>query len=262
MKVVILAGGYGSRLSEETKVKPKPMVEVGGMPILWHIMKIYSTHGFNEFVICLGYRGHVIKEFFSRYLLNQSDVTFQYYEDSYHLEFHTKNIEPWKVTLVDTGTHSMTGGRLGRIRSYLNDETFMLTYGDGVSDVDISQLVEFHKKHRKWATLTAVQPTGRFGSLDITSNNTVNKFVEKPHGDGGWINGGFFVLEPKVFDYILDDSCVFETDTLSELAGINQLMAFHHQGFWKPMDTVHDRNELEGLWETGNAPWKKWVSHD
>lgn len=261
MKVVILAGGFGTRLSEETKVKPKPMVEIGDMPILWHIMKIYSSYGFNEFIICLGYKGHIIKEYFSQYMLKHADVTFDMSNDSYQLNVHRNKVEPWKVTLVETGDNSMTGGRVGRVKPYLNGEAFMLTYGDGVSDVDIAQLVKFHQQHGKMVTLTAVQPEGRFGALDITDTNSINNFMEKPQGDGNWINAGFFVLEPEVFDYISGDSCVFETDVLPKLAQDQQLMAFKHQGFWKPMDTIHDRNKLEEMWSKGNPPWRKWSSH-
>ncbi len=262
MKVVILAGGYGTRLSEETKVKPKPLVEIGDMPILWHIMKIYSTYGYNDFVICLGYKGYMIKEFFKDYLLKKADVTFDFSGDQEQIRIHKENIEPWKVTLVETGEKSMTGGRLARVKPYLNNDTFMLTYGDGLSDVNIAKLVKFHKNHGKWATLTAVQPEGRFGSLDLTSENQINKFIEKPRGDGNWINGGFFVLEPNVFDYIHGDASVFETDVLPKLARDQQLMAYKHHQFWKPMDTLNDRNNLEKLWKDGNPPWKKWTNHD
>lgn len=258
MKVVILAGGFGTRISEETKIKPKQMVEIGDMPILWHIMKIYSAYGFNEFVICLGYKGHMIKDFFAQYMLKKADVTFDLSGDSSKYEIHRKNVEPWKVTLVETGAKSMTGGRVARVKPYLNNETFMLTYGDGLSDVNIKKLVEFHRSHGKWATLTAVQPDGRFGSLQINRSNQINSFIEKPQGDGNWINGGFFVLEPQVLDYIDQDSCVFETDVLPKLSGDEQLMAYKHQNFWKPMDTLHDRNTLESLWKTGNPPWRKW----
>ncbi|GAE33085.1 glucose-1-phosphate cytidylyltransferase [Halalkalibacter akibai] len=257
MKVVILAGGFGTRLSEETRLKPKPMVEIGDMPILWHIMKIYSTYGFNEFVICLGYKGHMIKEFFSQYLIKKADVTFDLKEEN-EMEIHRKNVEPWKVTLVETGPDSMTGGRLLRVKPYLNNETFMLTYGDGLSNVKISDLVRFHKSHGKLATLTAVQPDGRFGSLDIAKEMNIRRFQEKPQGDGHWVNGGFFVLEPAVLDYLTGDACVFETDALPKLAEDQQLMAYKHQGFWKPMDTLNDRNKLEELWKQGNPPWRMW----
>ncbi|MFC5464985.1 glucose-1-phosphate cytidylyltransferase [Lederbergia graminis] len=258
MKVVILAGGLGTRISEETKIKPKPMVEIGGMPILWHIMKIYSSYGYNEFIICLGYKGNVIKEFFSQYMLQKSDVTYNFTKETIEFTIHRNEVENWKVTLVETGEHSMTGGRVGRVKPYINDETFMLTYGDGLADIDIRMLVNSHKQHGKYATLTAVQPEGRFGSLDISSTNEINKFIEKPQGDGHWINGGFFVLEPEVFEYIEGDDSVFETDVLPKLAEENQLMSFKHQGFWKPMDTLRDRNQLDELWNTGNPPWKKW----
>lgn len=262
MKVVILAGGYGTRLSEETKVKPKPMVEIGGMPILWHIMKIYSFYGFNEFVICLGYKGHIIKDFFATYLMNHSDITFDLTEDKDQLVIHRKHVEPWKVTLVETGEHSMTGGRVARVKPYLNDQSFMLTYGDGLSDVNIEQLVKFHKQHKKAATLTAVQPEGRFGAINISSIDQIQTFEEKPQGDGNWINGGFFVLEPSVLDYISNDTCVFETDVLPRLAEDQKLMAFKHDGFWKPMDTLNDRNKLQALWEKGSPPWRKWSEND
>ncbi|ARK29742.1 glucose-1-phosphate cytidylyltransferase [Halalkalibacter krulwichiae] len=256
MKVVILAGGYGTRLSEETKVKPKPMVEIGGMPILWHIMKIYSSYGYRDFVICLGYKGHAIKEFFTQYMLKTADVTINLSDNQ--MIIHNKKVEPWKVTLVETGVESMTGGRVARIKPYLDNETFMLTYGDGLSDVNVNKLVAFHKSHGKTATLTAVQPDGRFGSLEIDPINKIRKFEEKPQGDGNWINGGFFVLEPEVFRHIPSDSTVFETDVLPSLAEQDELMAFKHQGFWKPMDTIHDRNTLEELWTKGNPPWRKW----
>lgn len=256
MKVVILAGGLGTRLSEETVVKPKPMVEIGGRPILWHIMKIYSSYGFNEFIICLGYKGYMIKEYFSNYFLHMSDVTFDMGNNS--MEIHQKHVEPWKVTLIDTGQDTNTGGRLKKIRGYIGSETFMLTYGDGLANVDIALLVEFHKKQHRFATVTAVQPPGRFGTLKINSEGAAFSFAEKPAGDGSWINGGFFVLEPQVLDYIEDDSTLWERDPMEKLASEGQLAAFKHYGFWRPMDTLRDKVLLENLWNSGKAPWKTW----
>ena len=256
MKAVILAGGLGTRLSEETSLKPKPMVEVGGMPILWHIMKMYSHHGINDFVICCGYKGYVIKEYFANYFLHQSDVTFDMRSNT--MDVHHKRAEPWTVTLVDTGENSMTGGRLGRVRKYIeNDEMFCFTYGDGVGDIDIGASIAFHKQHGKAATLTATYPPGRFGALDIREGKVLN-FKEKPKGDGAMINGGFFVLSPKVLDYLGGDDTVWEQAPLQGLAEDGQLMAFEHQGFWQPMDTLRDKHLLEELWATGKAPWKKW----
>ncbi|MBK3333204.1 glucose-1-phosphate cytidylyltransferase [Persephonella atlantica] len=255
MKVVILAGGFGTRLSEETDIKPKPMVEIGGKPILWHIMKIYSTYGFNDFIICLGYKGYVIKEYFANYFLHMSDVTIDLKDNQ--IEVHNVKAEPWKVTLVDTGLNTMTGGRIKRVKDYVGNKTFMLTYGDGVGDINIKELLEFHKKHGKYATLTAVQPSGRFGALDLESNQ-VKAFKEKPKGDGAWINGGFFVLEPQIFDYIKSDETIWERDPLENLAKDGQLVAYKHTGFWKPMDTLRDKRELEALWQSGNPPWKVW----
>lgn len=255
MKVVILAGGLGTRLSEETVVRPKPMVEIGGKPILWHIMKLYSHYGFNDFVICLGFKGYVIKEYFSNYFLHMSDVTFDMRSNS--MEVHQKYAEPWKVTLVDTGADSMTGGRVRRVASYL-DGTFMLTYGDGVADVDITSLLEFHRRHGKAATVTSTQPSGRFGALNLDSAGNVSSFQEKPAGDGAWINGGFFVLEPSVLDYIDRDGTVFEKEPLEGLARDQQLVAYKHSGFWQPMDTLRDKILLEDLWSSGKAPWKLW----
>jgi len=256
MKAVILAGGLGTRLSEETSLKPKPMVEVGGMPILWHIMKMYSHHGINDFVICCGYKGYVIKEYFANYFLHQSDVTFDMRSNT--MDVHHKRAEPWTVTLVDTGENSMTGGRLGRVRKYIeNDEMFCFTYGDGVGDIDISASIDFHKQHGKAATLTATYPPGRFGALDIREGKVLN-FKEKPKGDGAMINGGFFVLSPKVLGYLGGDDTVWEQAPLQGLAEDGQLMAFEHQGFWQPMDTLRDKHLLEELWATGKAPWKKW----
>lgn len=255
MKVVILAGGLGTRLSEETVVRPKPMVEIGGKPILWHIMKLYSHYGFNDFVICLGFKGYVIKEYFSNYFLHMSDVTFDMRSNS--MEVHQKYAEPWKVTLVDTGADSMTGGRVRRVASYL-DGTFMLTYGDGVADVDITSLLEFHRRHGKAATVTSTQPSGRFGALNLDAAGNVSSFQEKPAGDGAWINGGFFVLEPSVLDYIDRDGTVFEKEPLEGLARDQQLVAYKHSGFWQPMDTLRDKILLEDLWSSGKAPWKLW----
>ena len=257
MKAVILAGGFGTRLSEETGIKPKPMVEIGDLPILWHIMKIYSTHGINEFVICLGYKGHVIKEYFANYALFKSDVTFDYSAGS--VQYHTNGTEPWKVSLIDTGQNSMTGGRLKRVQPYLADEAFCMTYGDGVSDIDIRALIDFHQSQKKLATLTAVKPPGRFGAFKLDHDqNQIMAFKEKPEGDGAWINGGFFVLEPGVMDYINGDNTVWEKEPMERLAQDNQLNAFRHQGFWHPMDTLRDKMVLEELWESDRAPWKVW----
>lgn len=256
MKAVILAGGLGTRLSEETSLKPKPMVEIGGMPILWHIMKSYSYHGINDFVICCGYKGYVIKEYFANYFLHQSDVTFDMRNNT--MDVHHKRAEPWTVTLVDTGEDSMTGGRLGRVRKYIeNDEMFCFTYGDGVGDIDIGASIAFHKQHGKAATLTATFPPGRFGALDV-KRGQVMSFTEKPKGDGAMINGGFFVLNPKVLGYLGGDNTVWEQTPLQKLAEDGELMAFEHQGFWQPMDTLRDKHLLEELWATGKAPWKKW----
>ena len=258
MKAVILAGGLGTRLSEETSVRPKPMVEVGGKPILWHIMKMYSQHNVNDFIVCCGYKGYFIKEYFQNYFLHQSDVTFSMKENT--MEVHKRRAEPWTVTLVDTGDNSMTGGRLGRVANYLkNEEAFCMTYGDGVSDVDITELLAFHKTHGKQATLTATYPLGRFGALNFEGNQ-ITEFREKPKGDGAMINGGFFVLSPKVLDRISGDDCIWEQDPLMGLATEGQLMAYKHQGFWQPMDTLRDKIHLEELWEEGKAPWKAW--HD
>jgi glucose-1-phosphate cytidylyltransferase len=255
MKTVILAGGLGTRISEESHLRPKPMIEIGGKPILWHIMKIYSAHGINEFIICCGYKGYMIKEYFANYFLHMSDVTFEMSNNG--MEVHNHNCEPWRVTLVDTGEQTMTGGRIRRIRPYLNDEDFCCTYGDGVSDLDISKLIEFHKGHGSLATLTAVQPPGRFGSLNLKQNK-IFSFKEKPHGDGGWINGGFFVLSPKVLDYIEGDDTIWEREPLERLAEEGNLSAYLHEGFWQPMDTLRDKVQLEELWDKGSAPWKAW----
>ncbi len=256
MKAVILAGGYGTRISEETVTKPKPMIEIGGKPILWHIMKIYSHHGINEFIICCGYKGYIIKEYFANYFLHQSDITFDMSKNE--MKVHKKRAENWKVTLVDTGSESMTGGRLKRVKDYIkNDNNFCFTYGDGVSDVNISELINFHKSHGKLATLTATYPPGRFGALNI-SNNQINNFEEKPPGDGALINGGFFVLSPDVIDRIDDDNTTWEQEPLKNLATDGELMSYKHKGFWQPMDTLRDKNYLEKLWRNNKAPWKKW----
>lgn len=256
MKVVILAGGYGTRLSEETDLKPKPMVEIGGKPILWHIMKIYSNYGFNEFVILLGYKGYIIKEYFSNYFLHQSSVTINLENNS--IDVHQNKSEAWKVTLLDTGLNTMTGGRIKQASPYIGDEDFLLTYGDGLSDVNIKHLVDYHKKHGKHITMTAVQPDGRYGSLNIESNNSVSNFLEKPLGDGSWINGGFFVCSPKIFETIDDDSTIFEQEPLINLAKNNQLMAFKHKGFWKAMDTLKDKQALNEAWDSRKALWRVW----
>ena len=255
MIAVILAGGLGTRLSEETETRPKPMVEIGGRPIIWHIMKIYSAHGINDFIVCLGYKGYVIKEYFSNYFLHMTDVTY----DLRHNQtvMHTGRAEPWKVTLIDTGNETMTGGRLRRVRAHLGDEHFCMTYGDGVADIDIGALVSFHKAHGRDATVTAVLPPGRFGSLEMDGARVLG-FREKPHGDGSWINGGFFVLSPKVVDRVTGDSIVWEREPLEGLARDRQLMAYLHRGFWQPMDTLRDKRHLEELWEAGAAPWRVW----
>ena len=255
MKTVILAGGLGTRIAEETSTRPKPMVEIGGKPILWHIMKIYSSHGIKEFVICVGYKGYMIKEYFANYFLHMSDVTFDMVHNT--MVIHQRNAEPWKVTLVDTGEQTATGGRLKRVRSYLNGEDFCFTYGDGVGDVNITELIAFHNSHGKLSTVTAVQPPGRFGALNLEGQR-VTGFQEKPEGDGGWINGGFFVLSSKVFDYIDGDESSWEGKPMERLAKEGQLSAYFHRGFWHPMDTLRDRNYLEDLWTSGKAPWKKW----
>ena len=257
MKAVILAGGLGTRLSEETSHKPKPMVEIGGMPVLWHIMKSYSYHGVNDFVICCGYKGYIIKEYFANYFLHKSDVTFDIKKNT--MQVHEENAEPWKVTLVDTGQNTMTGGRLKRISSYIDQEdSFCFTYGDGLSDVNISKLISFHKSHNKKATLTSVNPTGRFGVLEINDKNFVTNFIEKPKGDENKINAGFFVLSPSVLNKIKDDSTVWEQLPLEELANEGELMSYTHEGFWHPMDTLRDKNYLEDLWSSNTAPWKSW----
>jgi glucose-1-phosphate cytidylyltransferase len=256
MKAVILAGGQGTRISEESHVRPKPMIEIGGRPILWHIMKIYSHYGINDFVICLGYRGYVIKEYFANYSLHLSDVTFDISQNS--LEVHRRRVEPWRVTLVDTGEATQTGGRLKRVREHLGSEDFCFTYGDGLADIAIDKLVTFHKQHGRLATVTGVLPPGRYGALNIEQNGEVSGFLEKPRGDGGRINGGFFVLSPKVIDYIHDDDTPWEAEPLTRLSSEGQLMAFEHDGFWQPMDTLRDKMQLENLFQTGKAQWKVW----
>jgi glucose-1-phosphate cytidylyltransferase len=255
MKAIILAGGLGTRISEESHLRPKPMIEIGGKPILWHIMKMYSQHGVNDFIICLGYKGYVIKEYFSNYFLHMSDVTFCMRENN--MEIHQKFAEPWKITLVDTGENTMTGGRLKRVASYIDNETFCFTYGDGVSDIDITKLLDYHKSAGRQATVTAIQPPGRYGALDI-AEGAVKNFQEKPAGDGAWINGGFFVLEPSVLDYIEGDESVWEQFPLNKLASNGQLSAYQHNGFWQAMDTLREKTYLEELWSAGKAPWKSW----
>jgi len=257
MKAVILAGGLGTRISEETHLRPKPMIEIGGKPILWHILKLYSHYGINEFVICCGYKGYVIKEYFANYFLHMSDVTFNMRTNS--MEVHHKNAEPWEVTLIDTGENTLTGGRLKRVREYISDSSFCFTYGDGVADVHINQLIKKHQASGKLATVTAVQPPGRYGMLALDAESSlVSGFQEKPQGDGGWINGGFFVLEPEVLDLIEGDSTTWEQEPLKRLAADGQLQAYQHRGFWQPMDTLRDRVQLEELWNSGKAPWKLW----
>ena len=256
MKVVILAGGFGTRLSEETGIKPKPMLEIGGKPILWHIMKIYSSYGFNEFVILLGYKGYMIKEYFSNYFLHQSNVTIDLANNN--MEVHQNECEPWHVTLLETGLKTMTGGRILRAADHIASEPFLLTYGDGVSDVNIADAMSFHKEHGKLITMTAVQPAGRYGALNIEDNGIVSRFMEKPRGDGSWINGGYFICEPNVLDYIKDDSTIFEHEPLTTLAKEGQLVAFRHDGFWESMDTQRDKTNLCNLWDKNQALWKKW----
>jgi glucose-1-phosphate cytidylyltransferase len=257
MKAVILAGGLGTRISEETHLKPKPMIEIGGKPILWHIMKMYSTHGVNDFVICCGYKGYLIKEYFANYFLHMSDVTFDIKSNS--MKVHERKAEPWRVTLVDTGENTLTGGRLKRVAEYVrNEKAFCFTYGDGVSDIDISEGIKFHHQHGKFATITSVQPPGRYGAIKYSSNGHVTGFKEKPGGDGEMINGGFFVLSPKVLELIDNDQTSWENEPLTELASIGEMMAFEHKGFWQPMDTLRDKIQLEDLWVSGKAPWKTW----
>jgi glucose-1-phosphate cytidylyltransferase len=256
MKVLLLAGGFGTRLSEETDVRPKPMADIGGKPILWHIMKGYSQYGFNEFVILLGYKGYYIKEYFANYFLHQSDVTIDLSNNK--MEVHNNSSEPWKVTLLETGLNTMTGGRIKRAKQFIGNERFLLTYGDGVSNVDLNALIKFHNAHGKAITMTAVQPEGRFGALQTNDDNRVQSFMEKPKGDGSWINGGFFVCEPKVLDYIVDDNTVFEQAPLERLALDGELYTYRHTGFWKCMDTLRDKVKLNEMWESGNALWKSW----
>ena len=255
MKVVILAGGLGTRISEESHLRPKPMIEIGGKPVLWHIMKIYSHYGINDFVICLGYKGYIVKEYFANYFLHMSNVTFDMARN--HMEVHEHNAEPWRVTLVDTGQDTLTGGRLKQVRDYVGDETFCFTYGDGVTDLDIGATLKFHRDHGKKATVTAIQPPGRYGALNL-EGAAVRSFQEKPAGDGAWINGGFFVLEPSVFDYIHGDQTSWESQPLQQLAHEGQLMSYQHSGFWQAMDTLRDKNHLEELWNS-NPPWKVWT---
>ena len=255
MKAIILAGGYGTRISEETSQKPKPMIEIGNKPILWHILKIYSNYGINDFIICCGYKGYVIKEYFANYFLHNSDVTFDMSDNS--MQIHTKKSEPWKITLVDTGENTMTGGRLKRVQDYIQNETFCFTYGDGVADINIKELIDFHTKNKRLATLTAVKPPGRFGSIKFERGKVLS-FQEKPKGDGNMINGGFFVLEPSVLDLIDGDNCTWEDKPLKFLAENNQLSAFYHNGFWQPMDMLKDKHFLEKLWNSDNPPWKCW----
>ncbi len=256
MKVLILAGGYGTRLSEETVIKPKPMLEIGSNPVLWHIMKIYSHFGFNEFIILLGYKGYVIKEYFSNYFLHQSDLTLDLAKNK--IEIHNNFSEPWKVTLLDTGIDTMTGGRIKRAKDYIDGDTFLLTYGDGVADINIKELVEFHNTHNGLITMTSVQPEGRFGVLNIGEHNQVHSFFEKPKGDGSWINGGFFVCNKSVIDYIADDSTIFERKPLEDLAKEGKLFTYHHKGFWKCMDTLRDKEQLNEIWNSNKAKWKVW----
>ncbi len=255
MKCILLAGGFGTRISEESHLKPKPMIEIGGRPIIWHIMKIYSTQGITEFIVCLGYKGYIIKEYFANYFLHMSDVTFDMSNN--RMEVHHKHAEPWKVTLVDTGDNTMTGGRLRRVRDYVDGEAFCFTYGDGLADICLPELIDFHRRSGRYATVTAVQPPGRYGAL-LLDGSRVGGFQEKPVGDGGWINGGFFVLEPQVFDYIDSDSTTWEQQPLERLSAEQQLTAYLHKGFWQAMDTVRDRVYLENLWDSGKAPWKLW----
>ncbi|WP_294908963.1 glucose-1-phosphate cytidylyltransferase [uncultured Ruminococcus sp.] len=257
MKAVILAGGFGTRISEESQFKPKPMIEIGEMPIIWHIMKLYSAYGINEFVICAGYKQHVIKEWFADYFLHTSDITFDFTQDD-KIIVHNKRAEQWKVTVVDTGLHTMTGGRLKRVKNYIGDEPFFMTYGDGVADVDINALLDFHKSHGRLATMTAVKPDSRFGVLDLSENDEVKAFREKSAVDSGYINAGFMVLSPKVLDYVKDDSIMFEREPMEKLAEENQLMCYKHNGFWQCMDTLRDKEKLEKLWAENNAPWKVW----
>jgi glucose-1-phosphate cytidylyltransferase len=253
LKAVILAGGFGTRISEETQLKPKPLIEIGGMPLIWHIMKTYSHYGINDFVICCGYKGYMIKEYFANYSLHKSNITFDLKKNG--IEVHSSNVEPWRITLVDTGLNTMTGGRLKRVKGFLDNESFCFTYGDGLSDINVKELIDFHKNQKTLATVTGVRPPARFGAMSVFENK-VTKFQEKPEGDGDWINGGFFVLEPKVLDYINDDKTIWEREPLEKLSSDNQLSAYLHSGFWQPVDTIRDKNNLEELWKLNNAPWK------
>lgn len=255
MKAVILAGGFGTRISEETQFKPKPLIEIGNMPLLWHIMKTFSFYGINDFVICCGYKGYMIKEYFANYSLHKSNITFDLKQNS--IDIHSSNVEPWKITLVDTGLNTMTGGRLKQVKDFVNNESFCFTYGDGLSDINIKKLIDFHKTQKTLATVTGVRPPGRFGALSI-SENKVTKFQEKPEGDGDWINGGFFILEPKVFDYLENETTIWEREPLERLSSENQLSVYTHTGFWQPVDTNRDKNYLEDLWNKNRAPWKIW----
>lgn len=255
MKAVILAGGLGSRISEESTIKPKPLIEIGGKPIIWHIMKIYSNFGINDFIICCGYKGYLIKEYFVNYSLHTTDITVDVRSNK--IEVHKKKTEPWKITLVDTGENSLTGDRIKKIEPYIKDSEFCLTYGDGVSSINIKELITFHKKNKKLATVLAVKPSGRFGAIEI-KNNAVTKFLEKPEGDGGWVNGGFFILDKKIFKYLKETNCIWEKEPLENLAKDNQLNAYEHNGFWYAMDTLRDKNYLDQLWQSSNAPWKTW----
>ena len=252
----MLAGGFGTRISEESHLKPKPMIEIGEKPILWHIMKIYSHYGFNDFIICLGYKGYIVKEYFANYFIHQSDITIEL--DKNRIEAHNTKAESWRITLVDTGLNTLTGGRIKRVKKYLDHETFMFTYGDGVGDINIQKLIEFHKTHGKFATITAVQPPGRFGAMSLGNRDNVLSFQEKPKGDNAWINGGFFVLEPQALDYIEGDETLWEKQPLERLSGDGQLLAYKHYGFWKPMDTLRDKMELDNFWNSGKPPWKVW----
>lgn len=258
MKIVLLAGGFGTRISEESQFKPKPMIEIGGKPILWHIMKQYSYYGFNDFIICAGYKQYVIKEWFDNYFLHNSDITFDFSSGTQKMTVHSQHCEPWKVTVIDTGLNTMTGGRIKRIQPFVGDEPFMMTYGDGVCDINIKNLLAFHIANKKMVTMTAIQPEGRFGVLDISTDNTIKAFREKSKNDSGWINGGYMVCNPQIFDYIAGDSTVFEREPLERVAEEGQLIAYHHNGFWQCMDTQRDKQKLEDLWNSGNAPWCRW----